>query len=243
MALHFGRGARKSKLASYAGTVAKAQSNIRKFKSVYEIERRNYETGKTGIASTFRLPKPVSVDDFSENPEAGKKSKVTTEERWLAMYQELLQKGIRPVQYVRGIFFGLKGTTQSPPAPSRLLDSQWLDFYYKVQSRWNQSIEMRFKLETDLALQKISAVQGMYGVSTLEAIRSVVLMTDSGLSPLYRYCLARNVRKKSMTRLAEKLQHAAAAQYMSNRGAYDRSDWGKWLPADFVECAAELYFD
>jgi hypothetical protein len=205
---------------------------------VYTIERRHFEFAITGVPSTYRPSKrwQGGKQTTAECLEDKEKPNI-----WLQVWKGLKAKHVDPLDFVRIVFGALTDTPSAPPHPPQLLsDSTWAT-YSEAMRHIREDVTQNFHINRNLVASEINLRKYLYEETTREATLAIIESVDLGLSYLFRYCLARSMKKRAFRLAAERLERSAAIEYVRCRLAFDSTVWKEWLPQDFIGRAYSLY--
>jgi hypothetical protein len=106
--------------------------------------------------------------------------------------------------------------------------------------RVHRNIKVRFTVESNAARSGIGSHQVMYHSSMEESCTCTLLDDSAGLSPLFRFGLARSLGSP-LRRIAERYEAGAMLQYQYDPDVYDR-DWGEpFVSPGFRDRATRFY--
>jgi hypothetical protein len=251
----------KSKPAPSLGQehLAPADKSVALFKSFYVVERRVLDAVRLGNVETpYNPSKKLDGGKLYDTPE----EKVKRNE-WATAYEKLIAaaKPTPPVQYLRVLFFLLRGTSVATPTVVQLASKNNLEMVSDFLKLKYSNLQSRFISESSRARTAIVYSSGNKPDSVQEllpAVYSTVLDTRLELSALFRYCLAADILDK-VTNVApaivnqnivfsrlkdysEKIAFLAAWDYTVFPEIYDRV-YGKTLPDSFKKLASTMVQD
>jgi len=211
--------------------------------NTYTIERQRHINSQRLRANAYNPAKWKSEirEDVSENVEDGQSAKKSDE--WIRLARAILARQMDPELFIRRQFQVLD-VGHRPPWPRELGTAKALDNYTRGQDVSRDEIRIKFKTQLDTATTNMIVAQAE-GAEGSEAWDDVLGDEDLSLSPLFRYCLSRNIAKNSgdenFKALARRFREGAALQYLRDPAAYEEV-WGRdWIPAGFQRRAQEIY--
>lgn len=135
------------------------------------------------------------------------------------------------------------------PRPNHLLSRQLISEFRRSITPYSvvtTTVDLRSLLQSQLAatqtqvraLCQANADGKFEEVFTAAALRDMVIAdTTTGLTPLFRYCLA---TREGANRLAERYRRDAIVQYLGHPEAYAKA-WGEWIPGELALQANTVY--
>ncbi len=226
---------RPSKQASRCG---QAERRIRqhadRLKATYIRERRFYESQISLRNSQYRPSERLDGREATQEHPA-------YPDVWYQIAETLLSEGIDPADYVHRIFQASIGRTLSPPMVKELLTDKMRESFEEAYQYIKEQVAWALQHEHSIASVEIIGYQEYGGCSMLKATWLTLCDGLLDLSDLYRYCLARSMKKKRFTQLARnQFEDSAILQFMAAREAY-RVSWKDVLPAGFDDRAQKRY--
>jgi hypothetical protein len=156
---------------------------------------------------------------------------------WVELARFALEDQIDGPDYIRRAF---QATTGNEAPRADQLKSDYVKTQYRrgsIQRIERRRLRIAFKSQRDLFHSSVSSISLMYPKwDNPKVWRYVLLDSQLSLTPLFRYCLARAERFKS---LSLRYRGAAAVQYSRNPDDYGVV-WGDWIPEKFRVKAPQL---
>lgn len=195
-----------------------------KLSKVYQYERARYE------GHGYRLPAYWRID--KANREACKRS------IWHRLAQRCQRRNIDPIRFVQWALRMKRLLFDRAPEPTKLLEAALFYEYLRdlpnIPGRIHDQVESNtrsFNLELGFPIA--------CGRSREEAAEYVLLHKGLSLTPLFRYCMALNLRV-CVDICTSEYESSALFQYQYCPEAYDEC-WGHVLPVSFHDRAVRLY--
>jgi len=221
----------------------------RRLKSAYILERQFFDSQRSGKQEAYKpgrrldggklLSRGAHVHDMLD--EAVEDTEL--DNVWQKIAKGLWAKEIDPVDYVQRVFFMLVGKETNPPTPAQLLSDRYMELYRLSRRRLRQDLTASLRCQQTTARTELTHLQQFGGETMLSAFSLVLDDEALELTPLFRYCLARSLRRKDFSARAKKeFLDAAALQYVRAREEYDVV-WGNFIPLDFKRLAQKAYDD
>lgn len=227
----------------------KLPPKVDKFKKTYIFERRVLERFRSGHEATYK-PSP-SLDGKSrwDTPEE-RRSVVSA---WEKMYRKLeqVQQYTDPVRYVRILFRILRGSSVTIPTVSQLASPKMLELVGDFIQDYVLDIRQQFVAESQRAESAIRINQKGTGYPLGLSVYYAIVDSKVGLSPLYKFCLAKETVRilksknaesencERLERLAKRFELLAAMDYTLFPEAFNEV-WGSTVPSEFRVAAFSL---
>ena len=218
-------------------------SNVSKFKSTYVFERRMLEKFRSGKEAEYN-PSP-SLDGVSrwDTPEEKQK-----ENAWIKEFKRLEGKiNMEPSTYVRMLFKVLRGSSIAIPTVGQLASSNMRELVASFIQDCMLELRQQFVAESQRAEASIRTYNKGAGYPVSLSVYYAILDSKTGLSPLYKYCLAKETARtyegdkhaEKLLKLAKEYELLAAMDYMLYPDKYDEV-WGSVIPSNFRVAACKL---
>lgn len=152
---------------------------------------------------------------------------------WPKIAQLCIDEHLDPLLLVRAIFYH---RDQYPPEPNQAAGNTALDRYRMYTSPSTQ-LEIQNSLlnalgcDRALSTAEVARQKHYYNRDDACAWRLTLVSTTVNLSPLFRYCVAKN---QQWDDLAEQFYSAAVKQYAQHPEIYN-DVWSEWIPATLKE--------
>jgi hypothetical protein len=152
---------------------------------------------------------------------------------WPKVGRFMLENRLDPETSAAALFATVCNTDKQA-YPPQLHSENYLDTYKLACNARESSIRHRFNADVQSARTKIIKAE-MMGLNKREACSLVLLDKQSGLSSLFRLCLAFS---EGMDDVWPKFVASSVVQYLSSPAAHDKI-WGNWLPPGFAKACRE----
>ncbi len=158
------------------------------------------------------------------------------------------KSGLEPSAYLRILFKVLRGSSIAVPTVNQLASSQMIDLVNDFLSDHVRDLRSQFVAESQRAQQAIRTYNQGAGYSLGLSVYYAILDAKTGLSPLFKYCLAVEMSKRKnqedsvsgkLFDLAKEYKLLAAMDYTLFPEHYDEV-WGEVIPEDFRVAACEM---
>jgi hypothetical protein len=190
-------------------------------RSLYIAHRRRHESATTGKPSTYGASQAaMSYWDGGRNSKGTKRKSV-----WMRIAEVVLQSGVEPEHLVAGVF--AVAPPGQPPAPTVLGSADALELARDYQKDIPAAVMIDVESERRAAETRYAEL-GILGWPEDRMWRCVIT-TTTGLSALYRVCLAESVGQAAV---AKPWHEVAALQYLGRQREYDAA-LGDLIPAWF----------
>lgn len=205
-------------------------------KEAYVAARSRWLSRMQGAKVAYKPPhsydgtSAVYIDGeaIAEKP---KRSEWAALARWLAENQY-------PVSYIAFQFEQLPSYGR-PPEPKQLSNPKYVEMWQKSFGKIDMELTIQLRLDQDTFSREL-ACQEIIGERRFRAILLVLGNDSLAISPLFRFCVCRRMKHKSMLYIAKNYALEAATQFMQAPQVYLRV-WGDWIPAGFCAEADKLY--
>ena len=114
--------------------------------------------------------------------------------------------------------------------PNTLASPKYLEDYLKASEGQVEDLQIALNVERAICRNYLLGIEGDNDPNTTTVLRRAITSKQLNLSPLFRYCLAKEV---NFVDLARRFYRAAKEQYLCAPEEY-REVWKNGLPADFV---------
>lgn len=192
-----------------------------RIRALYITHRRRHESATTGRPSSYGLH-PASM----RNWDGGRTSKGTHRRSiWGQIAMTAIKEGLDPEHLVAGVFSVAE--PGHPPAPNILCS----EYAVEIARDYQQAIPamVRTDVESDRRTAETRYIElGILGWAEERRWRCVIT-TTTGLSALYRVCLAEQV---GLAEAAKPWHEVALLQYLGRRREYDAT-LGESIPEWF----------
>jgi hypothetical protein len=154
---------------------------------------------------------------------------------WQKIAQKLLLYGVEPGNFVRHYFerIAVVGGNRIAYYPTDLLNESLIKAY---RDDWRPiaiaDLRDSFNFQTNIARIAFLTYQGLRKVDAIEATKAVLWDLDVELTPLFRFCWAVSMKRKSFRKIRDNYLLLAAIQYSSDSECYDEV-WGDRIPQSF----------
>lgn len=212
--------------------LSKAAALVRR---IYIEERTRYEHRRHGAAGTYHPPKDWdgrSAQYLEDGPRVQKGRRAV----WEDLAETLLHHRIEPHAYMSAIFGDLS-INERPPNPDVLRGEKCLARWDEIRAGKEKEVELSLRLETQRASQKMAYYQRVMSFTAKRAHRTTLVDDSLPLSPLFRYCVAYDMRYDD---IAEHYFAQAVQQFMRYEDFYLKH-WKRILPKRFAEKAKRAY--
>ncbi len=170
---------------------------------------------------------------------------------WLKLASLLVSKLIPPLVFIVAQFppLGVGFRSWIPRTPRQLLGSRCFRRYetYAENAERLQSLRVNFNTQIETVNRNIVFCQDHGRVSVAAACEETICDDTLELTPLVRYCLARNFakeyrnRRKAFGRIAATYEKSAAFEFITQRKLIEQTAMHDLLPNDFVTHASRIY--
>ena len=232
---------RRRKMATASADVSEQEKRLwQDVRAAYISERRSYETGITGKVSNWSPPRSyggceaVTTDDGDELEPA-------RESIWASLVRFLCSRKIDPVAYVQYIFQNIAWTVRAPE-PNNLKSEKMLQLWHDGAEDRSRYVIQSLPTQRAVALGEFSYWK-LGKLSDVDAYVCTLTHNGLSLSPLFRYCLARQLipsDPEAFKPIAKQYLIDAVRQFFSDSEAYTRY-WVGVLPEGFIEKAKRVY--
>jgi hypothetical protein len=214
-----------------AGLTERVAARVRR---MYVDLRTQYESLLAGEPVLYTPPRrydgqPAVVIEDDLVVEKGVKSV------WMKLAEFLLARGYAPDMYLRLVLDPHRLRLGRTPEPGQLMTPDCVRYFEKLHARLGESLQVALNTQRAVATASIQGLEST-GMSRDEAVAVVLCDKGMGLSPLFRYCLARSMPLPRFQRLARRFLPGALAQFAMYRQQYARV-WRAFLPVGFVRMA------
>ena len=222
--------------------------DVQKLKNTYVFERRVLEQFRSGIKATYKPSPALDGKSSFDTPE--EKSKLVS--AWEQAYRKLSKsQDSEPPQYVRILFYILRGSSVSIPTVSQLASPNMLEMVNDFLPNRVLTTRQQFVAESQRAQSAIRLNQKGAGYPLGLSVYYAIVDSRLGLSPLFRYCLAAETTKQlrarkvegehceKLDRLAKQFELFAAMDYTLFPDTYDEV-WGSVIPLPLRVAAYDL---
>jgi hypothetical protein len=147
---------------------------------------------------------------------------------WPRLAKFVLDYKLDPVAFVRSQFESCKG--RPPVSPQMLTSSMALQRYRHYTANNVNIVELQLARDIQIrsARDAIELNKRLYGPTSLDVYRDVILDVNVAITALFRYMLAIEC---NIPELAQRWYEQALKQYMYEQDAYDLV-WGPLIPQD-----------
>lgn len=214
----------------------------KKLRQVYTLARMRWESIRSGRQTKYVPPR--SYDGRGSAKLEGElivQRKTPSEWNRLAKWFE--EEGINGEEYIRYVFSSLPHDLY-PPEPRQLRSAKYADEWEKVKDKLIDQMRLELNMQQELASGELIVRQKVYEESYLFAARMTIGSGHLALSPLFRYCLARQLadqlQSKKLLKMAGRLEAEAVWQFEQHRSLYKKV-WKDILPKGFSARSREFY--
>lgn len=205
-------------------TVAEAkafrESAAEYVRAVYVAERRNYEQQRTTKESTYGRTRMPRWDGGRDRHGA------THRMIWGRIFDFCVNNGYPVYDYIKAQFDPASRVPQPNQLQSRAAVARYKEYEPRMLAQKRKQLQdhqTRFKVA-------VWSVSTSFGQDQSTAARNV-LLTDTSLTPLFRYTMA---YLAGDTEVTDTLLTAALMQFISARDAYTTT-WGSLIPTTLVQ--------
>lgn len=206
-------------------------------KATYVAERSAWETFKSARPVDYRAPR--TYDGISAATIAGElEVRPGRESEWLKLVRWCRTRNLHPAAYVQLVFSVLDRAKQRAPEPPQLRSdvcyALWVEHAPKIVQRLAGALQS----ERATASRRV-AYEEAGGENRENALVLVLVSDATPLSPLFRYCMARQIKGRQFERLAAFWEARAVTQFQRHRAQYLEA-WGAVLPEGFPALADRM---
>lgn len=221
---------------------------VLRFKATYVFERRMLERFRSGKTELYNPAPSLDGKSMWDTPEVK-----PTKNAWVDVYDRLTTAcpKVDPITYVRILFKVLRGSALPVPTVAQLPSHNMLTLVEEFLKDFVVDIREQFVAQSQRA-QSAIAINSRVSKNPLGlAVYCAILDEQSGLSPLFKYCLATETARQlksanqqtdwvqKLRQLAKEYELPAAMEYTLFPSDYD-SVWGSAIPTDFAHKASRL---
>ncbi len=208
-------------------------------KTAYTLERRNWETLKTGKPSGYRPaatydgagPKTIEGVAVVEKPKAN---------RWQLFERWCAANKVDASEFIRYVFRHLPPSTDNPPEPFQLGTPTNLARWRKGKPAMEEEFRQSLDRQSKVAKREITVHQAVHEETYEDACLLTVGSSHLSLTPLFRFCLATNVGTPRLRSVAGSYESRAIMELQRFRRLYMKT-WAAVLPKGFAARADRLY--
>lgn len=172
---------------------------------------------------------------------------MTTAQRtrpWLGLARQVISERADPESFIRAQFETLPPNGR-PPYPDQMRGPRAWARYKQWLKHLDWRVRSAFRIQSNAAQQAISWHRSMGQCDSQTAWYRALLDHNVEMSALFRYCLARDIHASTQDerfrRIMQRMETAAAMQYIRSADAYDKV-WGqRWIPTGFRDQAQAIY--
>ena len=217
---------------------------VQLFKNTYVFERRVLEKYRTGKEEKYKPSSSYDGVSKWNTPEV-KKPKNAWEEKFKAVQSK---SGLEPSAYLRILFKVLRGSSIAIPTVTQLASSQMVELVSDFLGDHFKDLRSQFVAESQRAQQAVRTYNQGAGYSLGLSVYYAILDAKTGLSPLFKYCLATETSKRinqedpvsgKLFDLAKEYELLAAMDYTLFPKQYDEV-WGEVIPEGFRVAACKM---
>ena len=190
-------------------------------RDVYIAERQAYETSVRGKTAKYR-PGPKWDGGVTS-------SGARTKPIWPKIAKFMLQHNLDPQRCIQYRFMQQSQGLLRPVLPNQIALRKYLEDYRNMTEELRRGLRTTFDTEKAFCRGRLIVLQSSGDMSLAEALDTVLLNEEYPLSPLFRYTLARETRRKTVSR---RYRRQALAQYLRFPDDYDEI-WGDVIPELF----------
>ena len=211
-------------------------------RQVYTLARMRWESMKSG-----RQTKYIPSSAYNGRGEIKLEGALRVERKRPSEWNKLAKwceaEDIDGSEYIRYVFSALPHDL-SPPEPRQLRSHKYADEWEKVKDKQIDQMRLELNMQQELASGELIVRQKVYEESYLFAARMTIGSGHLALSPLFRYCLARQLadqlQSKKLLKMAGRLEAKAVWQFEQHRSLYKKV-WKDILPKGFSARSREFY--
>jgi len=199
-------------------------------REIYIKERQNYELTVRGRASRYS-PGPkwdggVTRDGVNATPV------------WPKIAKFMLKHNLDPQQCIQYRFMTGSRGVYRPVLPNQIALPKYLEDYLGMTEDVRSGLRHAFDFEKAFCRKRLTVMHHLRSDTRgMDDILDEVLLNDGyPLSPLFRYSLARETRRKAASR---RYRREALVQYLRFPDDYDEI-WGDSIPDTFRESARAI---
>lgn len=198
--------------------------HAKRIRELWVIEHRHFEQRTIGKVTDWGS-QHMTKWDGGETHDGKCHSPV-----WPKILQFTKEHNLQPETLVRAMFYR-KALT---PTPSQACGQYALD-QYQIYTSPGTKLEMKnelihgFESQKQRALSEVFTKTTYYKLDEKTAWQVVVGSNVIPLTPLFKYCVARN---QGWNDIADEYCERASAQYQRQADLYNEV-WADWIPADF----------
>jgi hypothetical protein len=154
---------------------------------------------------------------------------------WPRIARFCIEHNLEPDLLIRAVYYR---KVDFPPHPNQAHGAKALEVYRAYTApatRMEIKTELihKFESQKQRALSDVFSKKHYYKLDELSAWQSAISTSAPVLTPLFRYCVAKN---QGWDDLANEYQARAAKQYRRFAEIYDEV-WGEWIPAELKSMA------
>jgi hypothetical protein len=203
-------------------------------RNAYIAERTAFEISKNRLLADRKPPykysPPIRFDGGEDSD--GK----TFSPVWPKIAQFMVRHGLDPRTCIRKRFE--KSMGYNPPWPNQIAVASYLDLYRGISEvLTEEEVALGFRLDKEYC--RIAATDGRYDrkdKSSEWKWKAILLDFTLSISPLMRYCLAKELKLESV---AAQLEMRAVSQYVKAPNAYNKV-WGKAITDELRQYSTEI---
>ena len=197
-------------------------------REIYIKERQAYELSVRGKATRYNPGPKWDGGTTKEGTE--------TQPIWPRMAKFMLKHNLDPQQCIQFRFMQGSRGVYRPVLPNQIAVPKYLEDYQGMTEEIRANLGHAFEFERAFCRKRLTVMQHL-GTESLGDILDEVLLNDGyPLSPLFRYSLARDTRRKAVSR---RYRREALTQYLRFPDDYDEI-WGDSIPDTFRESARAI---
>lgn len=208
-------------------------------RDAYCVQRSRWESIRERAVIVYKPPEsydgrpPITVDGELVLDKA--KPSI-----WRKLADWFAERQINPDVYMRVQFASLPQDARRVPEPAQIISDRYLQVWSVGKDDIANRVRLALRNEKGIADDKITSFQSKYGFKAEDAYAGTLTLATLGLSPLFRYCLARSIRGERFKKIARRWRRMAVLQYMAERHFYLEL-WASILPKGFDELAVKRH--
>lgn len=226
---------RKSRQADVQPDLAESADRVR---ACYVFERRRWESLRSGRQVDYRPPRvysgapAVTVDGELVLAKARRSE-------WQSLAEWFAERGWHPESYIRLQFEYLPTNVARALEPKDLKSQECQRIWSQFSQRNYAKVKVALDVQMSIAA-RIFQYEKADGATDEEAMLEACASGESGLSPLFRYCLAAKQSGEAFRKPKNNYEAAAVVQYLRDQDAY-REIWRDALPPGFDSLITSKY--
>lgn len=186
----------------------------------YVRGRRAWESNK-GVV----IVKPYIPGQRLDSPVYDSNDELLTESLWVRAAKFLLGAGFDPLACVNSMFTDAFNSSRTP-WPESLISPCSSRIFEIATEESRRQLPAAFAFQQQLCRRTTCLIREDEELAGAALFSRVLLDDTNGLSPLFRYCLARSV---GLNVASDRFFKAALLQYLVHTDTYDKV-WDNWVP-------------